>query len=330
MTLKTTNSLLEEKIKTPESHLLPKIHKDNNPGRRVISSINCHTRRISEFVDYYLQPEVKKRKSYVKDTTDFIKKFEAIDHVSDDFYLVSLDVRSLYTNIPHKEGIEAVKQKLKKSKPSINIKVILTFLKLILTLNNFVFNGINYLQKRGCAMGTKCAPSYANIFMGWFEEKFIFPLLTNLSDFYLRFIDGTFECHPSMKFEYEMSKTEINFLETTVFKVDNKLRTRVYVKPADRQSYLHSKSEHPKKSIAYSQALRLNKICYNRSDLHNNCKRLLNTLTKRGYNKKDTTTQINRAISIPRNELLNKSKTSNTERLPLTVTLIDVKKLPLN
>ena len=37
-------------------------------------------------------------------------------------------------------------------------------------------------------MGTKCAPSYANIFMGWFEQKFIFPLLTNLSDFYLRFI----------------------------------------------------------------------------------------------------------------------------------------------
>ena len=89
----------------------------------------------------------------------------------------------------------------------------------------------------------------------------------------------------------------------------------MHVKTTDRQSYLHSKSEHPnstKRSIVYSQALRLNKICYNRSDLHNNCKRLLNTLTKRGYNKKDTTTQINRAISIPRNELLNKIKTSNT------------------
>ena len=81
-------------------------------------------------------------------------------------YLVSLDVCSLYTNIPHEEGIETVKQKLKKSKPSISIKVILTFLKLILTLNNIVFNGINYLQKKGCAMGTKYAPSYANIFMG--------------------------------------------------------------------------------------------------------------------------------------------------------------------
>ena len=118
-----------------------------------------------------------------------------------------------------------------------------------------------------------------------------------------------------------MSKTEINFRDTTVFKVDNKLRTKVYVKPTNRQSYLLSKPEHPnstQKSIAYSQALRFNKICYNRSNLHSNCKRLLNTLTKRVYNKIDATTQNNRAIT--RNELLNKIKTSNTERLTLTVT----------
>ena len=130
------------------------------------------------------------------------------------------------------------------------------------------------------------------------------------------------EYHPSTKFEYEMSETEINFLDTTVFKVDKKLRTKVYVKPPDRQSYLHSKWEHPNstnENIAYNQVLRFNKICYNRSDLHNNCKRLLNTLTKRDYNKIDTTTQINRAITIPRNELLNKIKISNTKRLALTV-----------
>ena len=72
-----------------------------------------------------------------------------------------------------------------------------------------------------------------------------------------------------------MSQTEIIFLDTTVFKVDNKLQTKVYIKPTDRQSYLHSKSEHPnstKQTIAYSQTLRFNKICYNRSDLHSNCK----------------------------------------------------------
>ena len=52
MTSKTTKSLLEEKIQTPECHLLPKIHKANSPGRPVISFVNCYTIRISEFTDY--------------------------------------------------------------------------------------------------------------------------------------------------------------------------------------------------------------------------------------------------------------------------------------
>ena len=196
LTSKTANSVLEEKIQTPEFHILPNMHKDNNSRRQVISSVNCQTTRISKFVGYYLQPEVNKLKSYVKEfitdfcTTDFINKIEAIDHLSDDSYLVSLDVCSLYTNIPHKEGIEAVKQKLKKSKPSISIVVILILLNLILPLINFVFDYINYLQKKGCPMGTKYVSNYANIFMGCFEENFVFPLLTNLSDFYLRHISN--------------------------------------------------------------------------------------------------------------------------------------------
>ena len=81
------------------------------------------------------------------------------------------------------------------------------------------------------------------------------------------------------------------------------METKVYVKPTDRQSYLHNKWEHPnstKRGIVYSQALRFNKVCCNRSDLNNDCKRLLNTLTKRDYNKTDTATQVNSAIWIPK------------------------------
>ena len=52
-------------------------------------------------------------------------------------------------------------------------------------------------------MGTKCAPSYANIFMGWFEEMFIFPLLTNLSNFYMRFIDNIFLIWNGTKTEFD-------------------------------------------------------------------------------------------------------------------------------
>ena len=41
----------------------------------------------------------------------------------------------------------------------------------------------------------------------------------------------------SIKFEYEMSKTQINFLYNTVFKVENKLWTKVYVKPTNKGIY---------------------------------------------------------------------------------------------
>ena len=45
------------KIKDPEApkcHMLPKIHKINNSGRPVVSSIGCHSTNISKFVDYHL------------------------------------------------------------------------------------------------------------------------------------------------------------------------------------------------------------------------------------------------------------------------------------
>ena len=40
---------------------------------------------------------------------------------------------------------------------------------MILTMNNFSFNDNHYLQIHGTAMGTKMAPSYANLFLGFFE-----------------------------------------------------------------------------------------------------------------------------------------------------------------
>ena len=103
-----------------------------------------------------------------------------------------MDVRSLYTNIPNEEGIQAVRDALNASPTRLPTRIITTLLFLILTLNNFIFNGIHYLQKMGCAMGTKCAPSYANLFMGKFEELYIYPRLLNKSRIYLRYIDDLF------------------------------------------------------------------------------------------------------------------------------------------
>ena len=71
-------------------------------------------------------------------------------------------------------------------------KVIITFLNLILTLNNLLFNSINYLQITGCAMGKICAPAYANIFIAQFGKQHVYPYIKNKSILYLQYIDDIF------------------------------------------------------------------------------------------------------------------------------------------
>ena len=90
--------------KTPQLRLPPKIRKPEHPGRPIVSSINSHSSKISEYVDYHLQPEVLKTKSYIKDTNDFLNHLDKIPAtVSKNSYLVTLDVKSLYSNIPNDE-----------------------------------------------------------------------------------------------------------------------------------------------------------------------------------------------------------------------------------
>ena len=62
--------------------------------------------RISEFVDYHLRPLVTQIPSYIKDTKDFLLKNSKLSLLPPDSILLMLDVSSLYTNIPHTEGIE--------------------------------------------------------------------------------------------------------------------------------------------------------------------------------------------------------------------------------
>ena len=57
-------------------YLLPKIHERLNdvPGRPVISNCGTLTENLSEFLDHHLQPIIKARKSYIKDTSEKLKK----------------------------------------------------------------------------------------------------------------------------------------------------------------------------------------------------------------------------------------------------------------
>ena len=70
-------------------------------------------------------------------------------------------------------------------------KNICDLIRMILTMNNFSFNNEHYLQKHGTAMRTRMAPSYANLFIGKFEQQAIDNSL--LKPFiWWRFIDDIF------------------------------------------------------------------------------------------------------------------------------------------
>ena len=187
------NGLKNPSPRTPQFYISPKIHKEGNPGRLVVSSINCHIANISKYIDYHLQPILIQIPSYVKDTNNFINKINAVKSFPKNNYLVKMDVRSLYINILNAEGISAVKRTFDNyTKKTTTTKVITRFLALILILNNFVFDCIHYLQIKGCAMGTICAPAYANIFMANFELKYIYPYIKDKTKMFLRFIDDLF------------------------------------------------------------------------------------------------------------------------------------------
>ena len=64
------------------------------------------THRLSKFLDIILRPLTDKVKSYVRDDMDFLKHLP--EKVNFDSEFITLDVTSLYTNITHERGIEAL------------------------------------------------------------------------------------------------------------------------------------------------------------------------------------------------------------------------------
>jgi hypothetical protein len=182
---KTLEYLIPDSSKPGRFYLLPKIHKANNPGRQIVSANGHPTEKISRFVDYHFRQHAEALPSFIKDTTDYIQKMATLNPLPSNTTLVT----SLYTNIPHSDGIEACKDIWE----SRSVKVpptdcLVTMLTMVLKKNNFTFNGDHYLQINGTTMCIKMAPSYANTFMGKFEKQLLESSIERPFSWY-RFID---------------------------------------------------------------------------------------------------------------------------------------------
>ena len=110
----TLDYFLVNNPKLGRFYLLPKIHKrlQNVPGQRVISNSGYCTENISAFLEFHLKPLAQKVKSYIKDTNDFLRKIASLSPLPDDIILCTIDVVGLYPNIPHDEGLIALRNSL--------------------------------------------------------------------------------------------------------------------------------------------------------------------------------------------------------------------------
>ena len=180
----------------------------------------------------------------------------------------------------------------------------------------------------GCAMGTICAPAYANIFMAQFEKQHIYLYIKNKSILYLRYIDDIFliltgtkqellifleklnSKHKTIRFEHNVSNSNISFLDTLIYNdKSNTLQTTLYRKPTDQQSYLHVHSDHPKslkRSIHYSHALRIKTICSTLTEYKKHCAILKQNFIERGYEENILKDETDKVDNINRKELLRK------------------------
>ena len=325
----------------PEFYTLTKIHKAKPVGRPIISGCGGPTERISSFVDSLLQPIAKQQTSYLKDTTDFINFLENTK-VTENAILVSMDVTSLYTNIPQEEGITTVcnaYERFHSNKPPIPTHFLRDMLRLILQENSFQFNGKHYLQIHGTAMGTKMAVSFANLFMAAVETE-ILSQSTKKPLVWKRYIDDVFSLwnisieeingfieqanryHPTIKFTAEISDKETIFLDTCVYKGDrfkdtSILDVRTHYKPTETFQYTHFSSCHPpgvSKGFIKGEALRLLRTNSSETTFDENIRLFKSRLHVRGYPETLVNTVLSARVSGVKFEerksaLLQKDKT---------------------
>ena len=222
--------------------------------------------------------------------------------------------------------------------------MLIKLLEFILTCNDFEFNGEFFLQVFGTAIGTKVAPSYANLVVAIFELLYVYEYKHQPLCWY-RFIDDIFGIWTldlieleafvqflnsrveSLKFTLEYSETKLSFLDVMVHKNERgELSTDLFRKSTDARNYLHYSSAHPrscKQGIPYSQLLRVRRICSNQERFEANAIEMAKSFIERGYPQDLVEAAMVRASGQKREDLLvPKPKSETNEQTPRSVFMI--------
>jgi len=262
-------------------------------------------------------------------------------------------VESLYTNIDQESGIKAITYWLQKhadiKHPRFTNEFICDAVKLVLENNTFFFNDKLYIQTNGTAMGTKMAPTYANLVLAYLEEKLYNKLRVEVNDDlaiyiehnFLRYIDDCFivwpdtkynlkdfenelnNLHAKFKFTMEHSTKEIAFLDIRTYINNHNILTDIYHKPTDTHQFLTYNSCHPrhtKNSIPYGEARRLCTIIDDVDVRNARLNEMKTFFMLRHYPEKLIEDSIKKACAIPQNILRQPKQKSTLNILPFVFT----------
>ncbi|XP_060518421.1 uncharacterized protein LOC132697147 [Cylas formicarius] len=133
---------------TPRIYGLPKLHKQNIPLRPIVSCTQSPFEKLSKFLKNILKNIVNDNEYYIKDSWQFKEKISRIilphDHI-----LASLDVVSLYTNIPIDLAIDIINKKwdMIKLHTDIPLDEFVEAIKLTLNSTYFIYNNKYYKQR---------------------------------------------------------------------------------------------------------------------------------------------------------------------------------------
>lgn len=173
----------------PKVYFLPKIHKIGVPLRPIVSNIGAPTYKLAKYCASALTKVVGNSEYHTKDSWSFAESIRGRE-LPVDHKLISLDVTSLFTNIP----VDLAPQYVDERWGEIGAHTLLPKddfikgVKLCLESTYFVHNNQFYQQIEGVAIGSPISPAVANWVMEKLENETITQLQYRLP-FFKRYID---------------------------------------------------------------------------------------------------------------------------------------------
>ena len=149
----------------------------------------------------------------VKNSFDFAKEIADQDP---GLFMASLDVQSLFTNIPLEDTISVCCDSLFSNDAKVNNINRIDLEKLLraaLQNNFFNFEGKNFIQIDGVAMGSPLGPTLANAFLCFHEQIWLDECPNEFKPVYYRiYVDDIFVLFCLEKFKYYLNSKHRNIV----------------------------------------------------------------------------------------------------------------------